>query len=198
MACRQVAPAYATRTALQVFETNRRKAGPTLAISPPVTQPRTVCPRDVVFVTSRIVARFFLMRPDREMNDAFGYLLAVYGAKYNIRLHAACVQSTHWHAVLSDPYGLLPAFLRDFNRGLANFIKAHRGWRGTVFQAHPNVVHLRTSAAIVDKIGYTLANPVAAGAVHHASEWPGFRSCISDMDGHEVRYTRPTKYFSRR
>ena len=161
-----------------------------------VTQPRTVRPGDIVFVTSRIVARFFLMRPDREMKDAFGYLLAVYAAKYDILVHAGCVQSTHWHAVLGDPYGLLPAFLRDFNRGLANFIKAHRGWRGTVFQAHPNVVQLLTSEAVVDKIGYTLANPVAAGAVRNASEWPGFRSRIADMDGHEVEYTRPTKYFS--
>jgi len=161
-----------------------------------VTQPRTVCPGDTVFVTSRVVARFFLMRPDREVNDAFGYLLALYAAKYGILVHAACVQSTHWHAVLSDPYGLLPAFLRDFNRGLANFIKAHRGWRGTVFQAHPNVVHLLTSEAIVDKIGYTLANPVAAGAVRNASEWPGFRTRIAHMDGKAVAYTRPQKYFS--
>jgi len=161
-----------------------------------VTHPRTVWPGDAVLVTSRIVARFYLMRPDPDMNDAFGYLLAVYAAKYGILVHAGCVQSTHWHAVLGDPYGRLTAFLRDFNRGLANFIKAHRGWRGTVFQAHPNVVQLRTCEAIVDKIGYTLANPVAAGAVRSGSEWPGFRSRISDMDGHAVEYTRPTKYFS--
>ena len=114
-------------------------------------------------------------RPDREMNNAFGYLLAVYAAKYGIRVHAACVQSTHWHAVLSDPYGLLPAFLRDFNRGLANFIKALRGWRGTVFQAHPNVVQLLTSEAIVDKIGYTLANPVARSNPTRSGGPPGLR-----------------------
>jgi len=179
-----------------VLENTLPKAGTNLAMSLPVTQPRTVCPGDTVFVTSRIVARFFLMRPDREMNDAFGYLLAVYAAKYGILVHAACVQSTHWHAVVNDPYGLLPAFLRDFNRGLANFLKAHRGWRGTVFQTHPNVVQLRTSEAIVDKIGYTLANPVAAGAVRNASEWPGFRTSIADMDGDEVAYPRPSKYFS--
>lgn len=163
-----------------------------------MTQPRSVCPGDTVFVTSRVVARFFLMRPDREMNDAFGYLLALYAAKYGILVHAACVQSTHWHAVLTDPYGLLPAFMRDFNRGLANFIKAHRGWRGTVFQAHPNVVQLRTNDAILDKVGYTLANPVAAGAVRNASEWPGFRTRIAHVDGHAVHYARPQKYFSPR
>jgi len=196
VAGRQAAPAAAARIALQVLGNTQCKTGTMLARCLPVTHPRAVCPGDIVFVTSRIVARLFLMRPDREMNDAFGYLLAVYAAKYGIGLHAACVQSTHWHGVMSDPYGLLPAFLRDFNRGLANFIKAHRGWRGTVFQSHPNVVQLRTTEAIVEKIGYTLANPVAAGAVRQASEWPGFRSRIADMDGHEVRYTRPTKYFS--
>lgn len=161
-----------------------------------MTQPRMVCPGDIVFVTSRIIMRFFLMRPDAEMKNAFAYLLAVYAAKYGIIPHAACVQSTHWHAVLSDPNGLLPAFLRDFNRALANFIKAHRGVRGSVFQPHPNVVRLLSTEAIVDKIAYTLANPVAAGAVRCASEWPGFRSRIRDMDAPAVEYPRPTKYFS--
>ena len=43
---------------------------------------------------------------------------------------------------------------------------------------------------------YTLANPVAAGAVRNAGEWPGFRTRIAHMDGHAVAYTRPLKYFS--
>ncbi len=76
-------------------------------------------------MNSRIVARFFLMRPDREMNGAFGYLLAAYAAKCSILVHAGCVQNFRWHAVLGDPYGLLPVFMLDFNRGLVNFIKAH-------------------------------------------------------------------------
>jgi hypothetical protein len=161
-----------------------------------MTLPRMACPGDVVLVTSRVVARFFLMRPDRELNDAFGYLLAIYAAKYGILVHAACVQSTHWHAVLTDQNGLLPAFLRDFNRALANFIKAHRGWRGSVFQPHPSVVRLQTNEAIVDKIAYTLANPVAAAAVRNARDWPGFRSSVRDMDGRVREYQRPAKYFS--
>jgi len=110
----RVAPAAAARIALQVLGNTRCKTGMMLARRLPVTHPRAVCPGDIVFVTSRIVARLFLMRPDREMNDAFGYLLAVYAGKYGIGLHAACVQSTHWHGVMSHPYGLLPAFLRDF------------------------------------------------------------------------------------
>ncbi len=47
----------------------------------PVTQPRTVCSDDIVFVTSRIVARFYFMRPDAEMKNAFGYLRSVYAEK---------------------------------------------------------------------------------------------------------------------
>ena len=111
-----------------MLENMHSKPGTLLAMCLSVTQPRTVRPRDIVLATSRIVAQFFFMRPDKQMKDAFCYLLAVYAAKYSILVHAGCVQSTHWHAVLGDPYGLIPAFLRNLHRGLANVIKAHRGW----------------------------------------------------------------------
>lgn len=161
-----------------------------------VTQPRIIRPGDIVLATSRVVARFFLLRPDPEMRDAFRYLLAQYAEKYGVVLYAACLMSTHWHIVFRDPHAKRPAFLRDFNRGLANFVKAHRRWEGPVFENHPSQVRLLTPGAVVDKIAYTLANPVAAGAVSNASEWPGFRSSIRAMGNSLVKAARPRKYFS--
>lgn len=50
---------------------------------------RTVCLGDVVFVTGRVVALLSLMRPDGEMNDAFGHLfLRTPRSKATPRLHA--------------------------------------------------------------------------------------------------------------
>lgn len=160
-----------------------------------MTQPHIVRPDDVVFVSSRVVARFFLLRPDPKMNEAFGYLLGHYAEKYGVVLYAACLMSTHWHLVFRDRFGQRPAFLRDLNRGLANFVKVHRKWKGAVFDNHPNQVRLLTVAAIVDKIAYTLANPVAAGAVRKASEWPGVRASACTSGSVVASHKRPVEYF---
>ena len=51
---------------------------------------------------------------------------------------------------------------------------------------------------MADKIGYTLANPVAAGAVRFPREWPGVISRIEDMGGKRYERKRPVHYFGRR
>lgn len=56
-------------------------------------------------------ARFFLMRLDREMNDAAGYLLALYTGKYGILVHAACVQGS------GEP--IIPNSLRPLTTGVS-------------------------------------------------------------------------------
>src|SRR6185436_1576738 len=42
-------------------------------------------------------------------------------------------------------------------------------------------VRLLTRAAVVEKIAYTLANPVAAGLVWSAREWPGATVRVGDL-----------------
>lgn len=159
-----------------------------------MTQPRMVLPGDTVFCTVRTVARFYLLRPDKELHDAILYILGVYSEKYNIKLLAVCAMSTHLHMVIEDPEGARPAFLRDVHRCVANVTKAMRGWRGAVFSTHPNQTRLLSTGAIIDKIAYTVANPVAAGAVSSWKQWPGL--CASALS-HPVPITikRPIYYF---
>ncbi|MEM6956828.1 MAG: hypothetical protein AAF645_14135, partial [Myxococcota bacterium] len=52
--------------------------------------------------------------------------------------------------------------------------------------------------AIVDKIEYTLANPVSAGAVRYPEEWPGLRSRIDDMGRTTWTAKRPEAFFGKR
>jgi len=47
---------------------------------------------------------------------------------------------------------------------------------------------------IIDKIGYMLANPVAAGLVRYASDWPGAKSHPNDLGGGTMTAARPTVY----
>lgn len=126
--------------------------------------------------TARTVARLFLFRPDPAMKAAARYIIAHYAEKHGIVLYAACLMSTHLQLVFLDALGVYPDFLRDVHRALANVVKAHRGWRGDIFGKHPSVVTLTTPESIIDKIAYVQANPVAAGAVKFAKDWPGLRS----------------------
>ena len=97
-----------------------------------------------------------------------------------------------------DAEGRLPDFLRDVNRSVANVINARYRTSGSVFQQEPSKVKLHGWAAVVDKVAYVIANPVAAGAVRDPREWPGLRTRVADMGRSVVHATRPEHYFGRR
>ena len=97
-----------------------------------------------------------------------------------------------------DAEGRLPDFLRDVNRSVANVINARYRTSGSVFQQEPSKVKLHGAKAIIDKIAYVLANPVAAGTVRDPREWPGLRTRIGDMGRTTIRGARPEYYFGRR
>jgi len=153
---------------------------------------------DYYMVTCRVLLRRYLFKPDRAILNAFKYLLGEYARKHGIRIFAVCVMSTHYHLVVLDTRGVLPKFLRDVNRSVANVIKARYRTSGAVFQQEPSKVKLHGAKAVVDKIAYVLANPVAAGAVRDPREWPGLRTRLSDMGRTVVRGLRPEHYFGRR
>jgi hypothetical protein len=52
-----------------------------------------------------------------------------------------------------------------------------------------------TREAIVEKIAYTLANPVAAGLVRHAHEWLGAKVVVEELGCGVLRARRPAEYF---
>ena len=161
--------------------------------------PRIVEPSLPVFVTRRTVCRFYLLRPDRELTEGFLYCLGAAAERHGIALHAVCVMSTHVHLVFTDVRGVYPAFLQYLNRLFANVTKVLRGWGHEVFNAAgPSAVLLRTPGAVVDKVAYTVANPVACGAVRSHRHWPGFVTRVEDMGKLRRTVRRPARYFSSR
>ena len=58
-----------------------------------------------------------------------------------------------------------------------------------------SVVRLETRDALVEKIAYTLANPVTAGLVQHAHEWPGAKTRADELDSGALHAKRPEVYF---
>ncbi len=160
-----------------------------------MSRPRQILQGSTYLITRRTLRRHFLLRPDSEMREIIVYLLAVCAEQHGIRVHAFCAMSTHLHIVLTDPLGVLPRFLECFHRLVGLCTKVLRKWEGPLWDhAQTSVVRLETTEAVVDKIGYVLANPVASGLVRYAHEWPGAKSRVNELGGGRVRAARPRVY----
>src|SRR5690606_28164489 len=100
--------------------------------------------------------------------------LAYAAEQTGVLLHAVCFMSNHWHGVVSDPFARLPEFLEHFHRLVAKAMNASLGrWENFWSSDKTSVVLLVSDADVLDKIAYTLANPVTAGLVKAPEEWPG-------------------------
>ncbi|KYF64791.1 transposase [Sorangium cellulosum] len=161
-----------------------------------MSQPRPVVAGATYLLTRRALRRHLLFRPDAAMTQLIVYALAVSAKRYGIRVHALCAMSTHLHIVVTDVEGVLPRFLQFFHRLVALGTKAIRAWEGPVWgHEATSAVRLITRAAVVEKISYTLANPVGAGLVRRAREWPGAKVLVGELGRGVLRAKRPDVYF---
>lgn len=171
------------------------KAGTAFVKCPPMSQPRSIVPGATYLLTRRVLLRHMLLRPDAAITSLILYTLAVSARRYDIQVHAFCAMSTHLHLVVTDVRGVLPEFLQYFHRIVALGTKVLRAWEGPVWDHEAtSVVRLATPQAVVEKIAYTLANPVAAGLVERASEWPGAKVLVEQLGG-VIPTARPPVYF---
>jgi putative transposase len=75
--------------------------------------------------------------------------------------------------------------------------KKLRNWKGSVWDnARTSVVRLLTPEAIIEKIAYTLANPVLARAVQQAHQWPGAKNLVKEIGTAVRQVSRPNIYFN--
>lgn len=161
-----------------------------------MSYPRDIRPGKTYLLTRRTVCRYFLLRPDEEMKELIEYALAAAANLYGMEVYAYCAMSTHIHVVLMDVRGRLPLFLAEFHRMVAMGTKIYRGWEGSVWDSEQtSAVELVTRKAIVEKIAYVLANPVAAGAVLDPEDWPGAKSRAADIGIAVQEARRPKVWF---
>jgi hypothetical protein len=57
-------------------------------------------------------------------------------------------------------------------------------------------VELLTREAVIEAVGYSLANPTAAGLVRYSRDWPGVRTRVSDIGGRATTVARPPAFFA--
>ena len=141
-----------------------------------MSRARPVLPGAVLFNTRRVHKRQFLLRPSKELSQLLAYIIAVYAERHDILLHALCVMSNHWHNALTDPRGHIVDFERDVHACIARAVNAmHNDSEGFWAKEQSCRVECAEPEDALDKIVYTMANPVEAGLVAHGDDWPGLR-----------------------
>jgi putative transposase len=156
-------------------------------------RPRPIVPGATYLITRRCTQRQFLLTPTtREHVRAFLYCLAYASAKSGVLVHAVVVMGNHYHIVVTDPRGLLPVFAECLNKLVAKCLNAMRGRWENIWASEPvSYVRLIDDDAIIEKIAYTLCNPVQAGLVARGDQWPGLR--LGRPGSYRVR--RPDTFF---
>jgi hypothetical protein len=99
--------------------------------------------------------------------------------------------------VVTDIRGVLPDFMMSLNRSLAMSIKQLRDWDEVVWE--PNVpysaVEFGGPSEILDKVAYTVLNPVSAGLVRRPERWPGVLSTLEKLQQGALTAERPRVWF---
>src|SRR6188474_2088591 len=158
--------------------------------------PREVIPGRTYLITRRCTQRQFLMRPDRETNNAFIYCLAFAAQRSGVRVLFTTAMSNHHHTGIEDPNGNYPAFLELFHKLFAKCQNALRGrWENFWASEQTSVVRLVDPNDIVDKMTYALSNPVKDRLVEKAHHWPGASSLDALMHEKPLTATRPRHFF---
>ena len=161
-----------------------------------MTLPREVLPGRFYLVTRRCTQRQFLLRPDAATNNNFLYCLAVAAERCAIEVVLPCAMSNHYHAVVYDRRGNLPAFTQYFHKLLATSQNALRGrWENLWANEQVCVVVLPDPADVMKKLVYVATNPVKDGLVEKAHHWPGVNGLPALLADRPLVATRPAHYF---
>jgi len=160
-----------------------------------MSRPRQIIPGQTVLVTRRCSQRQFLLKPGDTVNRVFLYCLAFAAARTGVLVHAFVVMSNHFHLVLTDPHGRLPEFMHWLDEYVAKALNVHRKrWENFWAPGSYSHVTLETTDDVLDKMAYTLANPVQAGLVARAAKWTGLTSATVHI-GETIEVERPAIFF---
>jgi len=133
-------------------------------------------PEDVYFVTNRTIEERFWLTPYDEAKKIFGRWLARAVKKFGIELYAHCVMGNHYHLLLRAPNDNLSAFMEFLQANVAKAINRLHDRRGPLWQRRYSAEPVLDVEAMVDRMGYILANPTSAHLVLVPEQWPGLTS----------------------
>ena len=106
-----------------------------------------------------------------------------------VELGCVMQMGNHMHLVLQDNAGELARLMEYFIGNLARDLNRLDGERGPVFERRYTPIEIVDEDAIVERIGYTMANPAKANLVDTHRQWPGLCGTGASMDG--TVFSRP-------
>ena len=159
-----------------------------------MTLPRQFLPNTTYFITRRTTQREFWLKPTKQTTQIFLYCIAMAAQKTGVRLHAACVMSSHWHAIVSDFDTNVAQFYTWVHKYVAKAVNCARGRKENLWSSEkPSVISLESPEDVLDKIVYTLCNPVSAQLVARGENWSGVWLY---RQSHSRIVKRPDVYFA--
>jgi len=158
--------------------------------------PRAIIPGRRYLITRRCSERRFLMRPDRETNNAFVYCMALAARKSKVSVVCVGTTSNHYHAVVVDNAGRLPEFLEHFHKLFAKHQNALRGrWEAFWATEPTSIVELPNADDVLAKMTYTIANPCSSHLVDRVHIWPGVESLTAIELDVPLVASKPARFF---
>ncbi|MBL0216211.1 MAG: hypothetical protein IPQ07_20295 [Myxococcales bacterium] len=158
--------------------------------------PRQILPGRFYKITRRCTQRMFLLRPDAETNNAFTYCLAEAAARFGIEIIASSAQSNHHHTDVLDRHGRIVEFMEHFHKMMAKCMNSLRGrWENFWSCEEVSLVHLLDRNDVIEKVVYTLANPVKDGLVDEVHQWPGVNTLQNLKSDKPLHARRPRHFF---
>ncbi len=158
--------------------------------------------KNVTFLLTRNCAdRRFLIRPSEERKNAFLYCVARAQLRFPVQIHGFVFMSNHIHFVITDTTGNKGVrFLNLLDSLVARYLNTVEHSRGCVWDGvqDPNWCTLLNRHVSMQKLVYTLVNPVAAGLVPKHNIWPGAISTVSMIEKGGMITTQPTKFFDQK
>jgi len=117
-----------------------------------------------------------LLVEDEDVTQIIEYTLGYCLLKYNIDLHAIVIEANHIHRVDTDADGIRPEFIRDFHSFLGRQLNRHYDEGDSFFSGkQTSIVHNEGAADILNRIVYTMGNPVADGIEREGKNHKGMR-----------------------
>ncbi len=122
-------------------------------------------------VTSRGDRRedIYLDDADRE---AWLAVLSQVCKRFNWTVHAYCLMSNHYHLLVETPDANLSAGMRQLNGVYTQHVNRRHGWVGHVYQGRFKAIVVQKDAYLIELARYVVLNPVRAGMVADAADWP--------------------------
>ncbi len=128
-------------------------------------------PQALYHITSRGNRREDIYLDDHDRETFLQVLAQVY-ERFNWVCHSYCLMSNHYHLMIETPEANLSQGMRQLNGVYTQSFNRNHNRGGHVFQGRYKAILVQKDSYLLELSRYIVLNPVRAGMVRSAREWP--------------------------